>query len=127
MTSSACASTRRSTKGVFPMSLAKRILSLIPVALLLANPAHGTGLERDAVAAWTTSHQHVLLDEYEALLRLPNVATDRDAIRLNADELMRMMQRRGLSPRLVENADESAPPAVYGEWAGPAAHGTLGI
>ena len=109
------------------MSLAKRIMSLIPVALLLANPAHGTGLERDAVAEWTTSRQHMLLDEYEALLRLPNVATDRDAIRRNADELMQMMQRRGLSPRLLENADQSAPPAVYGEWVVPGARRTLVI
>src|SRR3970282_362680 len=53
--------------------------------------------------------------------------TDRDSIRLNADELMRMMQRRGLSPRLLENADESAPPAVYGEWVVPGAQRTLVI
>ena len=109
------------------MSLVKRVLSLLPVALLLASPAQGTGLERDAVAAWTASHQHALLDEYETLLRLPNVATDRDAIRRNADELVRMMQRRGLSPRLLENADKSAPPAVYGEWVVPGARRTLVI
>ena len=90
------------------MSLAKRILSLVPVALLLASPARGTDLERDVVAAWTTSRQHMLLDEYEAFLRLPNIATDRDAIRRNADELVRMMQRRGLSPRLLENGDAAA-------------------
>ena len=29
---------------------------------------------------------------------------------------MAMMERRGLAPRLLENADRSAPPLIYGEW-----------
>jgi len=109
------------------MSLMKLMLSLVPAALLLAMPTPATARDRDAVAMWTGSHQHVLLDEYEAFLRLPNVATDHAAIRRNADALVQMMQRRGLSPRLLENADRSAPPAVYGEWIVPGAQRTLVI
>lgn len=79
----------------------------------------------DAVGAWTAAHQHALLDEYEAFLRLPNVATDRAAIRRNAQTLVTMMQRRGLRPRLLETDDGAAAPAVYGEWTVPDARRTL--
>jgi acetylornithine deacetylase/succinyl-diaminopimelate desuccinylase-like protein len=83
--------------------------------------------EPQDIAQWTSAHQHALLDEFEAFLRLPNVATDAVAIRSNAEALVAMMQRRGLSPRLLENAERSAPPAVYGEWMVPGASRTLVI
>ncbi|HET9031491.1 MAG TPA: M20/M25/M40 family metallo-hydrolase [Dokdonella sp.] len=99
------------------------------MALILgiAGSVHAETAETSAIAEWTRTHQHTLLDEYEAFLRLPNLATDRIAIRRNADALMAMMQRRGLSPLLLENADRSAPPAVYGEWKAPGATRTLVI
>jgi acetylornithine deacetylase/succinyl-diaminopimelate desuccinylase-like protein len=105
----------------------KLILFLAAAVLLMAAPTHGADTERDVVAAWTRSHQHALLDEYEVFLRLPNVATDKLAIRRNAKLLMQMMHKRGLSPKLLENADRSAPPAVYGEWLVPGASRTLVI
>lgn len=99
-----------------------------PILLLLAaNMSIGFASETESIAQWTRTHQHALLDEYEDFLRLPNVATDAVAIRRNADALVAMMQRRGLSPRLLENADGSAPPAVYGEWIVPDAERTLVI
>ncbi|MGB0132568.1 M20/M25/M40 family metallo-hydrolase [Dokdonella sp.] len=90
-----------------------------PVTLLAKADTH------DPVTSWVASHQHDLLDEYETFLRLPNVATDTAAIRRNANALAAMMERRGLSPRLLENADRSSPPAVYGEWSNPDATRTL--
>jgi len=50
------------------------------------------------------------------LLEIPNVASDLQNIRRNAEFIREMMQRRGLSPRLLETASRSTPPAVYGEW-----------
>ena len=97
------------------------------LALIAANAARAEVDEPAAIAAWTTAHQHGLLDEFEAFLRMPDVATDRAAIRRNADALVVMMQRRGLSPRLLENADGNSPPAVYGEWKVPGATRTLVI
>jgi acetylornithine deacetylase/succinyl-diaminopimelate desuccinylase-like protein len=97
------------------------------ITLMTAYPLHAQTSEPAAIAAWTTSHQHALLDEFEAFLRMPDVATDRAAIRRNAEALVRMMDKRGLHPRLLENADRSAPPAVYGEWAVPGATRTLVI
>ncbi len=93
---------------------------------LVPTPTLGA-VDADPVAAWTAEHQHALLDEYEGFLRLPNVATDRAAIRRNAQALTTMMQRRGLRPRLLETEDGAAPPAVYGEWRVPGATRTLVI
>jgi acetylornithine deacetylase/succinyl-diaminopimelate desuccinylase-like protein len=62
-----------------------------------------------------------LLDEYLALLALPNVASSRDDIRRNAAHIVGMMERRGLSPRLLESEDGTVPPLIYGEWNVPGA------
>lgn len=96
--------------------------------LLAAADATRTTIDEPrAIAAWTAAHQHPLLDEFEAFLGMPDVATDQIAIRRNAEVLVRMMDKRGLHPRLLETADGSAPPAVYGEWKVPGATRTLVI
>ena len=59
------------------------------------------------------------------MLEIPNVASDLQNIRRNAEFIREMMQRRGLSPRLLETASQSAPPAVYGEWKAPGATHSL--
>lgn len=107
------------------MAISKRVLDCVLAAGVLAATAQAAEADRDAVAAWTHTNQHALLDEYEDFLRLPNVATDSAAIRRNAEALVTMMQRRGLKPQLLENGDRSAPPAVYGEWLVPGATRTV--
>lgn len=107
--------------------MCKWIPCIMVLTLGIAGPARAETADTHAIDEWTRAHQHVLLDEYEAFLRLPNVATDQLAIRRNADVLMAMMQRRGLSPQLLESADRSAPPAVFGEWKVPGATRTLVI
>ena len=59
--------------------------------------------------------------EYLPLLAIPNVASNRADIRRNADHIVAMMRRRGLAPRLLESADGTVPPLVYGEWLVPGA------
>ena len=86
-------------------------LLLAPAALHAAQP---TEREKGAILA-----------EYVQLLGLPNVATNREDIRRNADHIVGMMQTRGLSPRLLESADGKAPPLIYGEWRVPGAKRTL--
>src|SRR5688572_12685495 len=91
-----------------------------------ADPARDRAVVAPAtIERWLHSRQHPLLDELEAFLRLPNVATDAAAIRRNAVHLRDMMARRGLQPRLLETADRAAPPAVFGEWRVPGARRTL--
>ncbi|HEX8442198.1 MAG TPA: M20/M25/M40 family metallo-hydrolase [Allosphingosinicella sp.] len=91
-------------------------------ALLLA-PAPGAAQVGNSVA-----QQRVpILREYLDLLAIPNIASDTANIRRNADRLLQMMAKRGLSPRLLEADDVAVPPAVYGEWLVPGATRTFVI
>ena len=67
------------------------------------------------------AHERQIIAEWVRLLEIPNVASDLPNIRRNAELIRELMQRRGLSPRLLEPASRSAPPAVYGEWKTPGA------
>ena len=92
---------------------------LIPVMLALsAFPAAADP------AAWIDAHREAILAEYLPLLAIPNDASNIEDIRRNADHIVAMMERRGLSPRLLESADRSVPPLVYGEWRVPGAERT---
>ena len=86
--------------------------------MFLAAPAEATPRE------WVAAHREPLLREYLELLAIPNVASDRANIRRNAHHIVAMMERRGLSPRLLESEDGAAPPLIYGEWRVPGAQRT---
>src|SRR5438094_924973 len=67
------------------------------------------------------AHEHKILTEFTRLLAIPNVASDRENIRRNAQFILEMMQRRGLNPQLLEAKTKDVPPAVFGEWKAPGA------
>lgn len=71
------------------------------------------------------AQQHAVLTEFVEFLRLPNVASDRTAIRLNTEHLKGMMEKRNLAPRFLQGASEDDPPVVYGEWLTPGAERTV--
>jgi len=73
------------------------------------------------IRAYRQTHERQILEEFTRLLAIPNVASDRENIRRNAQFILEMMQRRGLNPRLLETASKESPPAVYGEWRIPGA------
>jgi acetylornithine deacetylase/succinyl-diaminopimelate desuccinylase-like protein len=73
------------------------------------------------VRDYRRAHERQILDEFVRLLAIPNVASDSQNIRRNAQFILEMMQRRGLDPRLLETASKETPPAVYGEWKIPGA------
>ena len=73
------------------------------------------------VRDYRRAHERQILDEFTRLLEIPNVASDSQNIRRNAEFIREMMQRRGLNPRLLETASRETPPAVYGEWKTPGA------
>jgi acetylornithine deacetylase/succinyl-diaminopimelate desuccinylase-like protein len=74
---------------------------------------------------WVAKNKPALMREYLELLAIPNIASDTADIRRNADHISAMMERRGLSPRLLESEDGKAPPLIYGEWRVPGAKRTL--
>src|SRR5258708_32304604 len=105
--------------GCSPMckrSLFARSLALT-IVVICALAANGQVPVRD----YRRAHEHQILDEFTRLLAIPNVASDRQNIRRNAEFIFEMMQRRGLGPRLLETATKESPPAVYGEWKVPGA------
>src|SRR5687768_1459795 len=88
---------------------------MLLILLLAAAPA--AAAPRD----WVAANRAPLLREYLELLAIPNVASDRPNIRRNADHIVAMMARRGLSPRLLESENGASPPLIYGEWRVPGA------
>jgi acetylornithine deacetylase/succinyl-diaminopimelate desuccinylase-like protein len=93
--------------------------SLMAAALLLLSCA--PSLAQSTVRDYRRAHERQILTEFTRLLAIPNVASDRDNIRRNAEFIREMMQRRGLNPRLLETTSKESPPAVYGEWKVPGA------
>lgn len=92
---------------------------LASLALMAAAPAAATPEQ------WVAANRHELLREYLDLLAIPNVASDTPNIRRNAAHISAMMERRGLSPRLLESENGKVPPLIYGEWLVPEAKRTL--
>ena len=99
----------------------KNLLTLAFAFVLSQSMALSQGPVRD----YRRAHEREILSEFMELLAIPNVASDRENIRRNAAAIMTMMQRRKLSPRLLEISDPSVPPVVYGEWKTPGATRTL--
>ena len=81
--------------------------------LLLATPQPADSSLRSRLADWRAAHEAEVFREYVELLQLPNVATDSVNIRRNAAALLRMLERRGVTARLLEAP--GSPPAVFGE------------
>jgi acetylornithine deacetylase/succinyl-diaminopimelate desuccinylase-like protein len=92
----------------------RRIAAVLAVAWCAT--AIGADAPANPVRAWRQASEAALLDDFTALLRLPNVADDRAAIGRNADAIVALMKRHGLAPRLLDDASAATPPTVYGEW-----------
>jgi acetylornithine deacetylase/succinyl-diaminopimelate desuccinylase-like protein len=66
----------------------------------------------EAVRRYTERNAAAIVLELRDLLAIPNVAADRDNIRRNAQALVAMLQKRGVTARIIETG---GPPIVYGE------------
>jgi acetylornithine deacetylase/succinyl-diaminopimelate desuccinylase-like protein len=98
-------------RNLFARSFA---LTIVAICVLVANA-------QSPVRNYRRAHERQILDEFTRLLAIPNVASDHQNIRRNAEFILAMMQRRGLNPRLLEARTKDSPPAVYGEWKVPGA------
>lgn len=67
-----------------------------------------------SVKVYTAAHQAAILREFADFLAIPNVATDSVNIGRNATALVAMLQRRGVTTRLLQSPT-GGPPAVFGE------------
>lgn len=91
---------------------------LLPaIALAQTNPA------AQAARQWRQQHERAIIDEFVALLKIPNVTQDRENVQRNAEFILKMMETRGIASRLV--SVEGANPVVFGEVRTPAAVRTI--
>jgi acetylornithine deacetylase/succinyl-diaminopimelate desuccinylase-like protein len=85
-----------------------------PAAPGAAAPPPTAAVVRDNVWAYRAAHEKAIVGELVWLLARRNFARERVDILANADALVGMMQRRGITTRRLEAAGGS-PPAIYGE------------
>ena len=105
-----------------------RFIALLMVLAPLASPLPAQVRQqietvRTAVREWRTLNEPAVLRELAALLAIPNLASDSVSIRRNADTLVAMLGRRGITARKLETP--GSPPAVYGELRVPGATRTI--
>jgi acetylornithine deacetylase/succinyl-diaminopimelate desuccinylase-like protein len=111
-------------KSAFIRGYFRVLRRLLSVTAMLVVSFHAS-LAQSQVRDYRRAHERQILDEFTRLLAIPNVASDSQNIRRNAEFIREMMQRRGLNPRLLEAASRETPPAVYGEWKTPGATHSL--
>jgi acetylornithine deacetylase/succinyl-diaminopimelate desuccinylase-like protein len=88
-------------------------------------PAYAQSAAETAVAAarnWRAQNEHQILSQHIEFAGIPNVSSDAPNVRSNAEHLLAMMKKRGMSAKLLEVPD--APPLVYGELLQPGASST---
>jgi acetylornithine deacetylase/succinyl-diaminopimelate desuccinylase-like protein len=89
------------------------ILSVLGSSPLMAQGPRNVERIHTAVREWRIRNEPAVLRELSMLLAIPNLASDSVAIRRNADTLVAMLTRRGVTARRLETP--GSPPAVYGE------------
>ena len=88
-------------------------LLLVPaLAAAQTNPA------AQGARQWRQQHERAILDEFMALLAVPNVSSDKPNIQRNAELVAKMVAARGIAAKLVSvqggkvRLGVAAPPAV---------------
>lgn len=87
----------------------KLVLSL----LLAVGAVHAQNPASQAARQWRQQHERAIMDEFVALLAIPNIAADRANIQRNAETIAAMMQKRGIAAKLVSVPGGN--PVVFGE------------
>ena len=99
-----------------------RALHAAAVLVTLPALAAPTAL-RERVQRHRQANEAAIVRELAEFVAIPNVASDRDNIRRNAQRLIEMLGKRGVAARMLEEPDVS--PVVYGELRSPGATRTL--
>jgi acetylornithine deacetylase/succinyl-diaminopimelate desuccinylase-like protein len=78
---------------------------------------------KEAADQWRAAHEQQILQEFTALLSIPNVASDRANIQRNADVLTALLEKRHVVAKQLTAS--GANPVVYGEIKTPGAKHTI--
>jgi acetylornithine deacetylase/succinyl-diaminopimelate desuccinylase-like protein len=98
----------------------KNALFLIVFASSLAAQSNPASI---AAHQWRQQHERAIVDEFITLLSIPNIAADHANIQRNAELIAKMLEKRGITPKLVSVPGSN--PVVLGEIATPGATRTL--
>ena len=81
------------------------------------------GLACGQIREWREQHERAIIDEFMALLAIPDIASDRENIQRNADLIAKMLEQRGVAAKQVSVPGSN--PVVFGEIKTPGATRTL--
>lgn len=102
----------------------KWILSL--ALIFFCSALHAQTASQQAIQEYRQENGTAILQEYKELLKIPNVASDIENIRRNADWIMQAFEQRGVDMKLLELPDSpDVPPIIYGNLEVPNASRTL--
>jgi acetylornithine deacetylase/succinyl-diaminopimelate desuccinylase-like protein len=76
-----------------------------------------------AARGWREHHERAIVDEFVALLAIPDIAADRANIQRNAETIAAMLEKRGIAAKLVSVPEGN--PVVFGEIRTPGATRTI--
>ncbi|MFL6515679.1 MAG: M20/M25/M40 family metallo-hydrolase [Chthoniobacterales bacterium] len=95
------------------------LLLLVVGSALAVDPATIAIQSRD----WRVKHEKEILKEFADLLAIPNLASDRPNIQRNAEAIRAMLEKRGLTVKILTLDD--CPPIVVGDLLVPDAKRTI--
>jgi hypothetical protein len=76
-----------------------------------------------AARQWRQQHERAIVDEFVTLLAIPDIASDHANIQRNAETIAAMLEKRGISAKLVSVPEGN--PVVFGEIKTPGATRTI--
>jgi len=99
-------------------------LSVVIISLTLAAAASAEqNPAATAARQWRETHEQAILLEFMDLLAMPNLARNQADVRNNAALIVRLLEKRGVKTRLLEQP--GAPPVVFGQIDTPGATRTV--
>ena len=103
-----------------------KILRKIVFAMAILWPVSGLAQEtpQQAAETYVQAHQKEIIEEFLALLSMPNVAANLEDIYVNAEYIQGLLERRGFATELLTTGEDSRP-AIYGELMTPGAAKTV--
>ena len=104
----------------------KNLAVILLVAFLTVQSAYSQSKAVEAAREFRQENEHQILTNYLELLRLPNVASDFQNIKRNADYLVKEFEKRGAEMELLTLPRKpEMPPYIYGELKAPDADRTI--
>ncbi len=101
-----------------------RLLAIASLPVCLAAGAYAQD-PLQVARKYREEHGAAILREFAELLAIPNVASDEDNIRRNAEHIREQLVRRGVRAELWQL--DGAPPIIFGELESPGAERTIGL